>query len=46
MIQEYYLNKLKALPEWLRQFGGLVIITLIIIISNVALNNINRERDE
>ena len=46
MIQEYYLNKLKALPEWLRQFGGLVIITLIIILSFVALNNIFGEGDD
>ena len=46
MFQEYYLNKLKALPEWLRQFGGLVIITLIIILSFVALNNIFGEGDD
>ena len=36
MFQENYLNKLKAIPEWLRQFGGLVIVTLIIILSFVA----------
>ena len=46
MIQEYYLNKLKALPEWLRQFGGLVIVTLIIILSFVVLNNIFGEGDD
>ena len=46
MIQQNYLNKLKALPEWLRQFGGLVIVTLIIILSFVALNNIFGEGDD
>ena len=46
MFQEYYLNKLKALPEWLRQFGGLVIVTLIIILSFVVLNNIFGEGDD
>ena len=31
MSQGNYLTKLKELPESVRQFGGLVIITLIII---------------
>ena len=29
MPQENYFNKLKELPEQVRQFGGLIIITLI-----------------
>ena len=38
MIQGRYLNKLKELPEPVRQFGGLVIITVIVILSFAVLN--------
>ena len=31
MIQGRYLNKLKELPEPVRQFGGLVTVTVIVI---------------
>ena len=46
MSQENYFNKLKELPEQVRQFGGLIIITLIIILSFVILNNIFGEGDD
>ena len=46
MSQENYFAKLKDLPESLREFGGLLIITLIIILSFVALNNIFGEGDD
>jgi hypothetical protein len=46
MSQGNYLTKLKELPESVRQFGGLVIITLIIILSFIILNNIFGEGDE
>ena len=40
MSKENYINKIKALPESLRQFIGLIIITLIVIISFSILNGI------
>jgi hypothetical protein len=46
MSQGNYLTKLKELSESVRQFGGLVIITLIIILSFIILNNIFGEGDE
>ena len=38
MLQDRYLNKLKDLPEHIRQFGGLVTITFIVILSFFVLN--------
>ena len=38
MLQDRYLNKLKELPEPVRQFGGLVTLTFIIILSFAILN--------
>ena len=38
MLQGKYLNKLKELPEAVRQFGGLVTITVIVILSFAILN--------
>ncbi len=38
MLQNRYLNKLKELPEAVRQFGGLVILTAIILLSFGILN--------
>ena len=38
MLQDRYLNKLKELPEHTRQFGGLVTITVIVILSFAILN--------
>ena len=38
MLQGWYLNKLKELPEPVRQFGGLVTITFIVILSFAILN--------
>ena len=38
MSNENYLNKIKDLPETIKQFGGLVLIVLIIFISFSVLN--------
>ena len=38
MQQDRYLNKLKELPEPVRQFGGLITITFIVILSFAILN--------
>ena len=38
MLQNRYLNKLRELPEPVRQFGGLVTITVIVILSFAILN--------
>ena len=46
MFKENYLIKLKELPEPVRQFGGLIILTLIIILSFIILNNIFGEGDD
>ena len=46
MLKENYLDKIKELPEFIKQFGGLVIIILIIITSFFALNIMFGEGDE
>ena len=46
MLQDRYLNKFKELPEPVRQFGGLVTITVIVILSFAILNNIFGEGEE
>ena len=38
MLQDRYLNKLKELPEPVKQFAGLVTITVIVILSFAILN--------
>ena len=38
MSRDRYLNKLKELPEPVRQFGGLVALTIIVILSFAILN--------
>ena len=38
MLKENFLNKIKYLPETTKQFGGLIIIILIILSSFFALN--------
>ena len=38
MLQNRYLNKLKDFPEPVRKFGGLVILTVIVILSFSILN--------
>ena len=38
MLQDRYLNKLKQLPEPVRKFGGLVTITVFVILSFAILN--------
>ena len=46
MLQNRYLNKLRELPEPVRQFGGLVTITVIVILSFAILNNIFGQGEE
>jgi len=46
MSKKNYLNKIKDLPEITKQFGGLVIIVLIIISSFFVLNIMFGEGDE
>ena len=46
MSKENYLAKFKDLPEFAKQFGGLVIIILIVISSFFALNIMFGEGDE
>ena len=38
MLKDNYLNKLKELPETIKQFGGLVALTIIVILSFGILN--------
>jgi hypothetical protein len=46
MSQENYFNKLKVLPEPIRQFGGLIIIIIVVILSFSILNGIFGEGDD
>ena len=46
MSRENYFNKLKLLPEPIRQFGGLIIIIIIVILSFSILNGIFGEGDD
>ena len=46
MSKENYINKIKDLPESLRQFIGLIIVTLIVIVSFVILNGIFGQGDD
>jgi len=46
MSKENYLEKIKELPEYIKQFGGLVIVLLIVISSFFVLNIIFGEGDE
>ncbi len=46
MSKEKYLHKIKELPEAVKQFGGLVTIIIIVILSFAILNNIFSEGDE
>ena len=38
MLKDNFFNKLKNLPETVRQFGGLITLTIIIILSFGILN--------
>ena len=38
IIENKYLNKIKEFPEPIRQFGGLVSITVFVILSFAILN--------
>ena len=46
MSKENYLNRIKDLPETVKQFGGLVIIVLLIFFSFSILNIIFGGGDE
>ena len=46
MSKENYINKVKDLPESLRQFIGLIFITLIVIVSFSILNGIFGQGDD
>ena len=46
MLQEKYLNKLRELPESVKQFGGLITITVIVILSFTIINIFFGEGDE
>ena len=46
MLKENYLERIKELPESIKQFGGLVIVVLIVISSFFVLNIIYGEGDE
>ena len=46
MSKENYLHKIKELPETTKQFGGLVLLMIIVILSFAVLNNIFCEGDE
>ena len=46
MSKENYFHKIKELPEIIKQFGGLVIMIIIVISSFAILNNIFGEGDE
>ena len=46
MFREDYINKLKNLPETLRQFIGLIIITILVIVSFSMLNGIFGQGDD
>ena len=45
-FKENYINKLKDLPETLKQFIGLVIITILVILSFSILNGIFGQGDD
>ena len=46
MSKESYFLKVKELPETVKQFGGLVFIIIIVLLSFAILNNIFGEGDE
>jgi len=46
MSKENYFHKIKELPEFIKQFGGLVLMMIVIIFSFAILNNIFGEGDE
>ena len=46
MSTENYLFKIKELPETIKQFGGLALLMVIVILSFAILNNIFGEGDE
>ena len=46
MLQNMILNKFKKISEPVRQFGGLVILTIVVIFIFAILNNIFGEGEE
>ena len=46
MLKENFIDKLKVLPESAKQFIGLIVVTLIVIISFSILNGIFGQGDD
>jgi len=46
MSKENYLDRIKELPEYIKQFGGLIILVMLVISSFFVLNIIFGEGDE
>ena len=46
MSKENYLNKIKQLPDHVKQFSGLAILVVVVLLSFFVLNNIFGEGDE
>ena len=46
MFNENYLNKIKEIPEPIKQFGGLIALMVVIFLSFFVLNSIFGEGDE
>ena len=46
MLQNTYLDKIMKTSQPVRQFGGLIILTIIVIFSFAILNNIFGEGEE
>ena len=46
MLNESFINKLKLLPDAVKQFGTLISIIILVILSFAVLNNIFSDGDE
>ena len=46
MSKESYINKIKDLPEFVRQFLGLIVLTIVIILSFSILNKFHGEGED
>ena len=46
MSKESYINKIKDLPEFVRQFLGLIVLTIVIILSFSILNKFYGEGED
>ena len=46
MLKENYFNRFKELPEHIKQFSGLTILVVVVLLSFFVLNNMFGEGDE